>query len=200
MLLQAGRVDGLAEVPPPIQQAEAHQGHAQVGSGLQVVTGQHAEAAGVERQGVIDPELGAQVGQSGRKRIGVVRIEPRRLAGEVAVHPTNHIAVLTHERFARGQPIPHVVRHRLQDGQRVGGSGPVRGTEAPHERSRWMVPGPPHVGGEVGEAPERVGDRHIGAGSDGNLRNSSLEAHANEHLPRRRGRQPTAFHQPTAAS
>ena len=55
----------LAEVARPVQQPDADQRHAQVGRGLEVVAGQHPEAAGVVGQHLRDAELHREVADGG---------------------------------------------------------------------------------------------------------------------------------------
>lgn len=65
LLLPAAAVQRLGEVAPLVEQADGDQRHAQVRGGLQVVTGEDAETAGVDRQGRGDPELHGEVGDRG---------------------------------------------------------------------------------------------------------------------------------------
>ena len=59
----------LREVAGAVEQADADQRDAEVGGGLEVVTGQDAQAAGVLRQHLGDAELGGEVGDA-RRRLG----------------------------------------------------------------------------------------------------------------------------------
>jgi hypothetical protein len=56
------RVEHLAEVAFVVEQADGDDRHAEVAGRLQVIAGQHAEAAGVDRQHLGDAELHAEVG------------------------------------------------------------------------------------------------------------------------------------------
>lgn len=58
LLLPALAGEALAEVAVPVEQADADERDAQVAGGLEVVTGQDAEAAAVLRQGCGDAEFG----------------------------------------------------------------------------------------------------------------------------------------------
>ncbi len=62
LLLQAVGVEPLAEVALVVEQPDADQRQAQVRGRLEMITGEHPEAAGVLRQGLGDPELGGEVG------------------------------------------------------------------------------------------------------------------------------------------
>ena len=68
LLLLAVGVEALAEVALGVQQADADQRQAEVGGRLEVVAGEHAEAAGVLRQGLGDAELGREVGDQVERR------------------------------------------------------------------------------------------------------------------------------------
>ena len=60
--LTAGLVDPLAELTACVEQADADERDAELGRGLEVVAGEDAEAAGVDRQALVDAELHAEVG------------------------------------------------------------------------------------------------------------------------------------------
>ena len=68
LLLPAVAVQALAEVAGLVEQADAHDRHADVGGRLEVVAGEDAQAAGVLRQRRGDAELGAEVGDRRRAR------------------------------------------------------------------------------------------------------------------------------------
>ena len=61
-LLPALLVDALRKIALDVQQADADEGDAQVGRAFQVVAGQHAQAAGIDRQRLVDAEFGREVG------------------------------------------------------------------------------------------------------------------------------------------
>ena len=75
VLLEAVGVHGLAEVARAIEQAHAHEGHAEVAGRLAVVAGEHAEAARVDAQGLVDPELHREVGDRAAERL-LLGVEP----------------------------------------------------------------------------------------------------------------------------
>ena len=61
-LLPAGAIEALPEVSLAIKQSDADQGNAQVGRALDVIAGQHAESAGIFRNGNVQTEFGGEVG------------------------------------------------------------------------------------------------------------------------------------------
>ena len=74
--LPAGLVDRLPEVAGAVEEPDPDERDAEVGGRLQVVSGEDAEAARVDRQPLVEPELGAEVRDqhggifSGRPRAG----------------------------------------------------------------------------------------------------------------------------------
>jgi hypothetical protein len=60
--LVALAVDGLVEIALAVEQADGDEGQAHVGGALAVVAGKDAEAAGVDRQALVEAELGAEIG------------------------------------------------------------------------------------------------------------------------------------------
>ena len=62
--LATGVVDALREVAAAVEQPDADERHAELGRRLQVVAGQDAEAAAVDRQRLLDPELHREVGDA----------------------------------------------------------------------------------------------------------------------------------------
>ena len=52
------------EVAAAVEQADADERHAELGRRLQVVAGEDAEAAAVDRQRLLDPELHREVGDA----------------------------------------------------------------------------------------------------------------------------------------
>ena len=60
--LAARLVDSLAEVAARVEEADADERDTELGRGLEVVAGEDAEAARVDRQALVDAELHAEVG------------------------------------------------------------------------------------------------------------------------------------------
>ena len=89
VLLPAVEPECLVEVALGVEQPDADQRHRQVRGGLAVVAGQHAEAAGVDRHRVVEPELGAEVGdRAGQGSEG--RGKPGRVAALVLAFRLGH--------------------------------------------------------------------------------------------------------------
>ena len=74
--LPPGRVDALPEVAAAIEQADADERDPELGGGLEVVARQDAEAAGIDRQALVQPELHAEVGDEELALVTAVRALP----------------------------------------------------------------------------------------------------------------------------
>ena len=61
LCLPVGLVELLAEVALAVEEADADEWHAEIGRRLQVIARQHAEAARVDRQALVEPELAGEV-------------------------------------------------------------------------------------------------------------------------------------------
>ena len=74
LALPAGLVQPLQKVALPVKQADADQRNIQVGGALDVVAGQHAQAAGVNGQRFVQAELGGEISHRPRpQHAGMVR-------------------------------------------------------------------------------------------------------------------------------
>ena len=76
MLLVTVRVDGLAEVAVAVEQADGDERQGHVRGGLAVIAGEHTQAAGVDGQRLVQPVLGAEVGDRAVQRAAVIAVEP----------------------------------------------------------------------------------------------------------------------------
>ena len=101
VLLVAVRVDRLAEVAVAVEQAHGDERQRHVRGGLAVVAREHAQAAGVDAQRLVEPELGAEVGDRS--------LEPRRRDGARTScrEPFVHVRV---EAAQQGPVLDHEVR------------------------------------------------------------------------------------------
>ena len=178
LLLPAVGVELLAEVALLVEEAHAHEGDAETAGRLEVVAGQHPEAAGVLRERLGDAELGGEVGHRPQRRVAA--LEPPG-----ALDVLLGLAVdLVHERqeariFHHGvQPVPP---HRPEepDGVVVG-LLPALGVEPAEEVAGTVVPGPAQVVGDVVQGSQGLGK----PGPDG----EALQCpHRRKTLPNREG-------------
>ena len=76
-LLPAGAIEPLAEISLAVEQADADQRNAQIGRALDVIAGQHAQSAGINRNGFVQAELGGEVCHRARPQNAGVPWLPR---------------------------------------------------------------------------------------------------------------------------
>ena len=164
LLLPAAAVQGLGEVAPLVEQADRGQRHAEVRGGLQVVAGEDAQAAGVDRERRGDPELHREVrdrgARSGAQRAGHGALEPApgveigAQVPDLGAHPGQEGLVARRLGQTAGG---HHGQHRegvlaaVHEGLRVQGAEQVEGLAAP---------GPAQVQREIAQGDE--GLRELG--------------------------------------
>ena len=156
LLLPALGVEALAEVALGVEQADADERHAEVRRRLEVVAGEHAEAAGVLREGLADAELGGEVGDRAQRR-AVPRAEPRR-ALERRLQAAGHGADVVDDARVGGQLGQPLGGRGADHLGRVGGAGPPAGPQAGEQAGGLGVPAPVQVGGQLGQSGEGRGD------------------------------------------
>jgi hypothetical protein len=152
VLLEAVGVDRLAEVAGPVEQPHADQRHAEVARGLAVVARQHAEAARVDAERLVDPELHREVGDRAGQRLALLRVPAG--AAPVFVERLHHVVVQPHEGGVREQPHPLL---RLDVDQQLHGvvvAPPRLRVDAREQPAGARRPAPPVVVGEVAQALE----------------------------------------------
>ena len=160
LLLPAVVVHALVEVALRVHEADADQRHAEVAGLLAVIAGQHAEAAGVDRQRLVQGELGREIGD-GAAIVAVALAAPPRAGGlPRRVEPGDGRVVQPQELGVLGRPLQRLGAEHPQHPRRVVRGGAPRGEiEAAEERARVRAPAPPHVGGELAEAVDASGKR-----------------------------------------
>ena len=137
-------VDGLPEVAMAVEQSDGHERQGHVRGGLAVVACQHAQAAGVDAQRFVQPELGAEVGDRAVQRPAMVPVEPVALAVRtVCVVGGEQGPVLDHEVgvVQQGRPVPT----RLEDRDRTPESAPGSPVDTTEQGSRLGMPRPVQV-------------------------------------------------------
>src|SRR5687767_12365372 len=96
LLLPSVSVERLAEIALPVEEADAHDGNAEIARCLEVVTGEHPETAGVLRECLSDPELRRQVSDAAQAAASPPLEPPGRL--EVRAQFAMDLAEESHER------------------------------------------------------------------------------------------------------
>ena len=157
LLLPAVGVELLVEVALGVQQPDADQRHAEVGGRLEVVAGEHAEAAGVLRQGLGDAELRREVGDRAERRVRAIG-EPRR-PGDRRLEPSLGGGQVADDRLVLGEGGEALRRRRAHHVRRVGVTGGPAGPDPLEQAHRLAVPRPVEVGRQPGKGGERFRDR-----------------------------------------
>ena len=160
LLLPAVAVQALAEVAGLVEQADAHDRHADVRGRLEVVTGEDAQAAGVLRQRRGDAELGAEVGDRRGHALGLLAaplLVPAVLA-EVAVEGLLGGVDPLDEGRVGGEPLELVGLDGRQHRDRVlADGGPAGRVDRLEEVTQRRVPAPPQVHRQVAEGGDAGG-------------------------------------------
>ena len=160
LFLPAFRRDVLVEVALRVHEADADERHAEIARFLAVIAGEHAEAAGVNRQRLVQRELGGEV----RDRVAAelrVAVRPPGVPRDARVvergdRPVVHRQELTVDRrlfqlvvWNQPQHADRVVRRRT----------PQAVVEAAEHFARLRVPAPPEIDGELLETCDAIGQR-----------------------------------------
>ncbi len=160
VLLPAIEPHPLIEVALGIEQPDGDHGYAEVGGRFQVIAGEHAQPAGVDRHRVVQAELGAEVGHrpsgSGTVRAGEPRVVPGVETSEGGID-----RVVPCEPFPIGDggvQSPDV--NALQQGDRImPREVPERLVERSKQRARIEAPAPPQVRGDRCQASDPLRER-----------------------------------------
>ncbi len=156
LLLPAGLVEVLTEVALLVEQADAHQGHAQVARRLQVIPGQNPQATGEDRQAFGQAELGGKIGHHAGPYFRVRAPAPTGLVADVVVQLIGDTIQVRDKRFIRGGGFEPFLIDRTEHLNRVMPAGfPEIAVEPAEKLYSLLVPGPKQV---VGDFPQRFED------------------------------------------
>ncbi len=139
-LLVAVTVDGLREVALPVEQADRDEGQAAVAGRLAVVPGEDAEAAGVDREALVEPELRAEVGD---QVVGaeLVDLAPPHAGADVRVVGRQHAVQVGEVDRILGRAVePRLVDLLEQSLRALVDRMPERGVEPREQVARGPVP------------------------------------------------------------
>ena len=152
-LLPAVDRNPLVEIALRVHEADADQRHAEVAGFLAVIAGQHTQAAGVDRQRLVQRELGGKIGDDLAVERRAVLRPPRALggarfveAGDRGVIQRQKLRVLRgllQTRGIDGEQHPHRVVRRLS---------PQRVVEAAEDLPCGRRPAPPQIERELVQA------------------------------------------------
>ncbi len=140
-------VEELAEISLPVHKPDAYQRQARVGGGLQVVPGQDAEAAGEQRQALVQAEFHGEIGNmfAGCERhvecyVGAMNPFFKQAPDAFEVADITGVP---------GKLFQTTLRNPGQKGDRVAAAlGPQAGVDAPEKLDGVPGPAPPHVAGQ----------------------------------------------------
>ena len=161
-------VDDLTKIALLVEKPDADDRQAELARGLELIAGHVAQSPGIDRQGLAEHELHAEVGDGGQSGAGVVPLEPGR-----RVRLTAFVAQQAGDRLVKAgvghgsaEPVP---RHGLQDDPGTVGPLPEPRVELLPDLVGGMVPGPAHVEGQLGQLVEPldiVGKERIDRAAD----------------------------------
>jgi hypothetical protein len=152
VLLPAVLVDELVDVALVVEEAHAHHGRAQVAHALQVVAREHAQAAGVDGQRLVEAELGREVGHGPGQDGAGVGHAPALAAREVALEPAVGLVDAGLDLQVVHPAVDLFGGHALQQGHGVVvDEAPDLGVESPEDGADVGLPGPPEVLGQLAE-------------------------------------------------
>ena len=144
-------VEPLLEVAAAVEEPDPDEREVELRRRLEVVAGEHAEAPGIDREALVEPELRGEVGDEEVCRAALV--PPPRLLAAVAykalLHPRQPLEVVRRERS------PEVVVRQLgqERGRVVGQLGETPGIERGEEGARLGDP-------REGEVARDLEERH----------------------------------------
>ena len=169
LLLPAVVVEALAQVALLVEQADADERQAEVAGGLEVVAGQDAQAARVDRQALGQAVLGGEVGDDGPVQRPVGPLEPAGAIGDVGVDLGDDAIVVGEEAgLVQDLVEPILLDHAEHEHGVVVGGAPEVVVEATPQVLNVDVPGPDEVVGEVTQTLESGRERwRDGEGADG---------------------------------
>ncbi len=150
-VLHAVAVDHLREIALAIQQADADEVQPLVAGRLAVIAGEHAKAAGVDREAVVEAVLGAEIRHQRRA------FERRRV--HVLVEHLEHFGVAGAVTRIGGSGIERFLVDAAQQLPRIAAHlAPERGRELLEQRPGRPVPAEEEVVGEFRQAAQAGGD------------------------------------------
>ncbi len=146
LVLPAFVIEMLAEIALVVIETDADQRDAEVGRALEVITGQDAEAAGIDRQRLVESELRREVRDRTRAEHAGLACAPRVFRLQVFLHPTVGVVDPSVQRQLGGSRLELRDRHVTQHDQRVVVAlGPQHRIEIPEQAGGFVVPRPPQI-------------------------------------------------------
>ena len=146
------------EVALRIHEADADERHAKVAGFFAVIAGQHAEAARVDRQRLMQREFSGEVGDRLATQVGAFALAPGVVRGSCSVEARDAAVVIGQPLVIGNRVCQRVRWDLLQHAHRVVGRlAPQRVIEVSEDAPRVGVPTPPEVVGEFFEPFDSIG-------------------------------------------
>ena len=153
----------LVEVALGIHEADADERYAEVARLLAVVARQHAKTAGIDRQRLMQRELGGEVGDRLPRQVRQAMRPPRIVRRVRRVERGDGSIVEREElRVVRRRFEPLARQHPRACARGCARSRAMRVVEAPEDRAPLGMPAPPEIGGEILETGDARGKRRRG--------------------------------------
>ena len=148
-MLVAVDVELLPEIALVVEQPDCDERDAQAAGALHVVSREHSQAAGVDRNRLVDPELGREVDDRlGAEHASVDRA-PGILGREIFLHPPVGLVDSAVEYEFGGSGIESLRRELREESDRVVVElPPADGIEVAKEVRHLGVPAPPQIAGQ----------------------------------------------------
>src|SRR6185295_8027491 len=158
VLLPALAVDQLMDVALVIEQTDADHRHAQVAHALEVIAREHAQDPRIDRDRLVEAELGREVGDGAREQSRGVERPPAVAAAQVLEEPAMRLvdAGLHLERRDPPRDVVAVQAAQHRDRVVVDGAPDLR-SELAEDRPDLRTPGPPEVLRELAQLSHQLG-------------------------------------------
>jgi len=158
VLLVTVGIDALAEVALAIQEPDADRGQGHVTGGLHVVAGEHAQAARIDAERLVEAVLGAEIRERTTQLVGVATLEPvPRPVRHVRIELGEHVVILGEELRVIEQSGP--LGRTADDRDRVAITGPRGPVDEVEQPAGARVPRPVEV---VRKPPQAFESRREG--------------------------------------
>ena len=153
VLLPAVEPDPLVEVTAAVEDSDADDRHAEIGRGLAVIAGQHTQATRINGHGMVNPELGAEIGDWPVAELGIFLREPGEVGRLLALVPLHHAVVQLEEARVGGALREPLRVERVQHAERIVPVPlPEMFVETAEEHPRVPVPAPGEIARDRREA------------------------------------------------
>ncbi len=146
LALPSGLVKPLQKISLPVKQADPDQRNIQVGCALDVVAGQHAQAAGVNRQRFVQSEFGGKISDRPRPQHARIGRAPGAVRVQILLLAAVDIVDAAVQHQFRRAPLDLSQRHLAEQGDGILIELPPAGRiQIAKQADAVVVPAPPDV-------------------------------------------------------